>query len=201
MKNKKRWLAALLVVALAFSLAGCNFREVASDLIIKVMGVDESDTEEPSNDIYAPAGGSVTFPEGMDTASRFVTTLQDGNLYIAFNGIANRSTGYFTPAGDSVTISSYASTDSPTLTEYKAALWQLSDDETSTQYVPGTTVYFTTSTDQSCYTYTVSGLDVGKRYKVVVSYDSGKYYVSGGMQVQGVGGDALKDVEGQEGEA
>lgn len=197
MKQRTRALAALLAVVLAFSLAGCNFRESATNLLVKVLGVDETtDEEDSTTDVYATQGGTVAFPDGFDTASRFSTQVQDGSLYVAFNNIANRSTGYFTPSGASVTLTSYASTDSPGLHEYKAALWALSADGTTTSYVSGSTVYFTTSTDKSCYTYTVSGLDPATRYKITVSFDSGTYYITGGLGAQGISGDALQDVAG-----
>lgn len=199
MRNKTRLMAAGMACVLAFSLAGCDFRETATNILIKVLGVEDSDEDESSTDIYAPAGGSVTFPEGFDSTSRWTTQIQDGNLYIGFNGIQNKNTGYFSPAGTSVTISSYASTESTGLTEYKAALWALSADATSTQYVPDSTIYYTTSADGTCYTYTIEGLDPGTKYKVVVSFDAGSAYISGGMQVTGIAGDALEEVAGESG--
>ena len=48
-------------------------------------------------------------------------------------------------------------------------MWELSDDRTSTSYVIGSTVYYTT--DGTCYQYNVSGLTPGSQYKVYISYD------------------------------
>ncbi len=100
----------------------------------------------------------------MDTQSRFPTMVSGDTLYIAFNGISNRSTDYFVAASDTVTLTAYATTESATILEFKAALWELSDDQTKTSYLQGSTVYFPTGGE--CSTYTVSGLTPGKMYKV-----------------------------------
>ena len=76
------------------------------------------------------------------------------------------------------------------------ALWQLSEDRTTTSYVTGTTVYFTTGGD--CYTCTITGLTPGKLYKANVSYDSAIYYITGGMRIDGIGSNDLLSVEGSE---
>ena len=196
--NAKKLTALLLAVVMALSLTACSPKEVAVEMILKmatVMGFREEggSDEEETTDIYAPAGGSISFPEGMDTASRFTTEISDGTLYVSFNGIANRNTPYFVAAGDSVTIVSYATTESTGLLEYKAALWELSDDQTNTRYVSDSTVYFTTGGD--CYTETISGLTPGKRYKINISYDSSRYYITGGMAISGIGSNELTDVD------
>src|SRR5699024_11723653 len=69
----------------------------------------------------------------MDTQSRFPNEVYGDTLYIAFNGISNRSTDYFVAAGDSVTITAYGTTESATILQFKAALWELSDDQTRTR--------------------------------------------------------------------
>lgn len=196
--NAKKLTALLLAVVMALSLTACSPKEVAVEMILKlatVMGFREEggSDEEETTDIYAPAGGSISFPEGMDTSSRFTTGISDSTLYVSFNGIANRNTPYFVAAGDSVTIVSYATTESTGLLEYKAALWELSDDQTTTRYVTDSTVYFTTGGD--CYTETISGLTPGKRYKINISYDSSRYYITGGMAISGIGSNELTDVD------
>lgn len=195
---KKTLAAVALALCMAFTLTACSPREVLSDVIIKVcvaLGFVEEDTgdEEETTDVYAPAGGSVVYPEGMDTESRLTTLVEGDCLYVSFNGIANRNTPYFVASGSSVTITSYATTESTGLLEYKAALWELSDDGTTTRYLPGSTVYYTTGGD--CYTQTITGLTPGKKYKVNISYDSGRYYITGGMVIQGVGSEELTDID------
>ena len=52
---------------------------------------------------YATSGGDVTFPETMDTtASKLVSEVDGDTLYVAFNGIQNRSTDYFVAGSDSL---------------------------------------------------------------------------------------------------
>lgn len=200
MKIKQRLAALLLAAAFALTLTACSPKEVAADMVINLataLGfVEEGIDAEETTDVYAPAGGSITFPEGMDTTGRMVTQLDGGTLYTSFNGIANRSTPYFVAAGDTVTITAYATTGSTGLLEFKTALWELSDDQTTTTYLPGTTVYYATGGD--CYTQSVSGLTPGKRYKINISYDSGLYFITGGMMVSGVGTDELTDIEGDD---
>lgn len=197
--NAKKLLALVLALAMALTMTACSPKEMAVNAILKlatVLGFREEggSDEEETTDVYAPEGGSISFPEGMDTSSRFTTQISDGTLYVSFNGIQNRNTPYFVAAGDSVTITSYAETESTGLLEYKAALWALDDDQTSTSYVLDSTVYFTTGGD--CYTQTISGLTPGRRYKVNISYDSSKYYITGGMAITGIGSDELTDVAG-----
>lgn len=198
----KRAAALALAGAMALSLTACCPKELASDLILKtatLLGFIEEDTgdEEESTDIYAPAGGEITFPDGLqDTSSHWDQQIVDGSLYVTFNSIANRNTEYFVAASDSVTVTAYATTESTGLLEFKVALWQLSEDRTTTSYVPGTTVYFTTGGD--CYTCTITGLTPGKLYKANVSYDSAIYYITGGMRIDGIGSNDLLSVEGNE---
>lgn len=195
MKNGKRLLLGAVALVLAFSLAGCSFRELATVVLKKVISTSDDEEEEVDNKLYASAGGSVALPEAseeFDPTSRIATTIQEGSLYIAFNDITYKSTGYFSTAGTSLTLSSYATTASSGSLQYKLALWQLSADGTSTSYVDGTTVYFTP--DGTTQTYTLTGLDPAQQYKITISYDSGSYYVSGGVQVDGVASDVLNDL-------
>lgn len=200
--NAKKLTALLLAVVMALTLTACSPKEVAVEAILKLATVlgfreESGSDEEETTDVYAPEGGSIDFPEGMDTTSRFTTQISDGVLYVSFNGIANRNTPYFVAAGDTVTITSYATTESTGLLEYKAALWELDSDQNSTRYLLDSTVYYTTG--GACYTQTISGLTPGRRYKVNISYDSSKYYITGGMAVTGVGSGELTDVDGANG--
>ena len=147
----------------------------------------------------AAAGGEVSFPEGMDTTSgKLVTQVEGDTLYVAFNGIANRNTEYFVAGSDTITVTGYATTESTNenYQTFKVAVWELSEDKTTTSYVIGSTVYYTT--DGTCYTQTISGLTPGKQYKVNISYDSSIYYVTGGLKIQGLGSETLTTIEGEE---
>ena len=188
MKLTRKLTALAMAVLLAFTLTACSPKAWAQDTVVKLvkaMGlVEESEDDDTDTTTKAAAGGSVEFPEGMDTsAARVVTYPQDNTLYVSFNSIANRSTEYFVAGGDSMTVTGCATTEasSEKYMYFKIAFWELSDDKTSTSYVQGSTIY-------SC----ADGLTAGKQYKITISYDNGnKYYVTGGLKVEGLGSEEL----------
>ena len=204
MKRTRTWIALALALCLALSLSACSPKQALKDAVVKAVTVlgfrDESAfDEEEATKVMATSGGEVTFPEGFDsTSGKLVTQAAGDTLYVAFNGIQNRSTEYFVPAGDSITVTGYATTESTSenYQVFKVAVWQLSDDKATTSYVQGSTVYYTT--DGTCYTYTITGLTPGKQYKVNISYDSSKFYVTGGLKIQGLGSEELTTIEGEE---
>lgn len=201
MSLKKRLAALAMAGVMALTLTACSPKEMLSNAILTtatVLGFRDADAgdEDEAPEKKAEAGGSITFPDGMETTGRFVNEVHGDTLYIAFNGIQNRSTDYFVAGGDSVTVTAYATTDSATINEFKAAIWELSDDRTQTSYVQGTTVYFATGGD--CSTATISGLTPGKMYKVYISYDSSSYYITGAMTVTGVGSEEMTTVENED---
>lgn len=200
MSLKKRLAALAMAGVMALTLTACSPKEMLSNAILTtatVLGFRDADAgdEDEAPEKKAEAGGSITFPDGMETTGRFVNEVHGDTLYISFNGIANRSTDYFVAGGDSVTVTAYATTDSATINEFKAAIWELSEDRTQTSYVQGTTVYFATGGE--CSTATISGLTPGKMYKVYISYDSGSYYITGAMTVTGVGSEEMTTVENE----
>lgn len=201
MSLKKRLAALAMAGVMALTLTACSPKEMLSNAILTtatVLGFRDADAgdEDEAPEKKAEAGGSITFPDGMETTGRFVNEVHGDTLYIAFNGIANRSTDYFVAGGDSVTVTAYATTDSATINEFKAAIWELSEDRTQTSYVQGTTVYFATGGE--CSTATISGLTPGKMYKVYISYDSSSYYITGAMTVTGVGSEEMTTVENED---
>lgn len=195
---KRKLLAALAAgLCLCLTLTACSPKQVAQDLVVKMVVAlgfieENSDEEDESDEVYATAGGVVTYPEGMDTDSRLTTQVEGDTLYVHFNGIMNRNTPYFVAEGTSVTLTGFATTESTGLLEFKAALWELSDDQSTASYLQGSTVYFKTGGE--CYTQTVTGLTPGKMYKVSISYDSGSFYITGGLTVQGLGNEELTDI-------
>lgn len=204
MKRTRTWIALALALCLALSLSACSPKQALKDAVVKAVTVlgfrDESAfDEEEATKVMATSGGEVTFPEGFDsTSGKLVTQAAGDTLYVAFNGIQNRSTEYFVAASDSLTVTGYATTESTSenYQVFKVAVWQLSDDKATTSYVQGSTVYYTT--DGTCYTYTITGLTPGKQYKVNISYDSSKFYVTGGLKIQGLGSEELTTIEGEE---
>lgn len=189
------------LVCLCVSLTACSPKEVLKSAILKsttALGLrhETTDEDEVDNLTYATAGGDVTFPETMDsTASKLVTEVDGDTMYVAFNGIQNRSTDYFVAGSDSLTVTGYATTESTNenFQTFKVALWELSEDKTATSYLIGSTTYYTT--DGSCYQYNISGLTSGKRYKIYISYDSTRYYITGGLKVEGLGSEELTTIE------
>ena len=204
MKRTRTWIALALALCLALSLSACSPKQALKDAVVKAVTVlgfrDESAfDEEEATKVMATSGGEVAFPEGFDsTSGKLVTQAAGDTLYVAFNGIQNRSTEYFVAASDSLTVTGYATTESTSenYQVFKVAVWQLSDDKATTSYVQGSTVYYTT--DGTCYTYTITGLTPGKQYKVNISYDSSKFYVTGGLKIQGLGSEELTTIEGEE---
>lgn len=204
MKRTRTWIALALALCLALSLSACSPKQAAKDFVVKVVTVlgfrdENAGDDEEATKVMATSGGEVTFPETMDpTSGKLVTQVEGDTLYVAFNGIQNRNTEYFVPASDSITVTGYATTESTSenYQTFKVALWELSDDKSMTSYVQGSTIYYTT--DGTCYNYTITGLTPGKQYKVNISYDSSKFYVTGGLKVQGLGSEQLTTIEGEE---
>ena len=197
MKLAKRAAALVLAAVLALSLTACSPKEVASNLILKtadLLGLrEEGSDDDEADEIVAQPGGEVNFPDGLqDTSVHWNQQVQDGTLYVAFNSIQNRNTEYFVAGGDSMTVTGCATTEasSEKYMYFKIAFWELSDDKTSTSYVQGSTIYY--YADGSAYQYNVTGLTPGKQYKITISYDNGnKYYVTGGLKVEGLGSEEL----------
>lgn len=199
MKLHHRVLALGMAAVMALALTACSPKKVAQDMVIgmvQALGFTTADEEEDeATETMATEGGSITYPEGFD-ASGTNALLQDGTLYLSFKDMQYYSTDFFTPAGDTVTVTSYGSIDATTsYTAYKIALWELSEDGTTTSYVAGSTIYFTISSDETCYTYDIGGLTPGKKYKARVSFDSTVARVTGGMTISGLTDDALVQTE------
>lgn len=165
---KKRLLALMLALAAVLTLAGCT--------------LDFSGEEEADTRTWATAGGSITLPEDMDATARFATQQVDGTMYVVFNGIQKRDTGYFTAPGGTLTFTACATAEADNLQQFKIAVWKQVDG--GTQYVDGGTIYV--KTDGTCYTYTLEGLDPAASYRLTLSYDKTAYYMYGQVKVEGI---------------
>ncbi len=188
--------------------------DYAIDVIIN--GVEE---EEDTLVRAQPTDYQIVLPYGVSSTSSFAYTLDDGSLpveevegeeeveaetepeegeeavdegadgysmYIVFNGIANRETDYFYVPTGSLTLTAKATGESTGMKSFKIALWEKLDGET--EYIEGTTIYFYTNDETN--TYTITGLDPTKQYRMNFSYDAYGYYIYGVMQVDGVSYDA-----------
>ena len=106
MKLTKRIGVAALALVLALSLTACSPKDMLGNMILGAADLfglrSESSNDDEAEETVATPGGSISFPEGMDTQSRFTTMVSGDTLYIAFNGISNRSTDYFVAASDKI---------------------------------------------------------------------------------------------------
>jgi hypothetical protein len=180
MKVAKRLFALLAALALVLALAGC--KEAAVSLARKMLGTS-SETEEADTTRWAEAAAEgITLPDGVDSTAKFTAERAgDGQLYVVFNGIWTRETGYFLAPNGSLTLTASGSAEGTQ--KYKIALWKRVDG--GTEYVEGSTGYI--HTDGGTYTYTVNGLDPAAQYRLTISYDSTRYYLYGMIRVDGIG--------------
>ncbi|MCI2046308.1 MAG: hypothetical protein LKJ90_01160 [Faecalibacterium sp.] len=169
----KRLLALALAAVMTATLAGCT---------IDLTGGDGED-EETTTKWAESSTDTITLPQDMDATARFATELVDNSMYVVFNGIQKRDTGYFSAPNGSLTFTVNATAEAEKLQKFKIAMWKLVDG--GTEYVDGTTVYY--KTDGTCYSYTVEGLDASARYRLTLSYDKVSYYMYGQVRVDGVG--------------
>ena len=180
MKTKKRFLAVVLAAALLVAgLTGCKdaLRGVAQKISGSSGEVQEEDTTR-----WADATADPLIIQGIaDASAKYATATADGCLYAVFNGIWSRNTGYFTVPGGSVNIMACGTAEGTQ--KFKVALWKKVDG--GVEYVPDSTYYI--KTDGTDYTCTISGLDPAAIYRMIISYDSSRYYLYGLLKVEGVG--------------
>ena len=103
-------------------------------------------------------------------------------LNIVFNGIWSRQTDYFTAPNGVITLTGYGTAEGTQ--KYKIALWRKVDG--GAQYVDGSTYYI--KTDGQNYRCSIGGLDPAASYRLTISYDSSRYYLYGGLKVEGIAG-------------
>ena len=80
-----------------------------------------------------------------------------------------------------VTITGYGTAEGTQ--RYKISVWQKVAG--GAQYVNDSTYYF--KTDGQNYRCVISGLDPAASYRLTISYDSSRYYLYGGLKVEGIG--------------
>lgn len=181
MKTKKRFLAVVLAAALLVAgLTGCKdaLRGVAQKISGSSGEVQEEDTTR-----WADATADPLIIQGIaDASAKFDTAMVDGTLYAVFNGIWSRQTDYFTVPGGSLTITGYGTAEGTQ--RYKVSVWQKVAG--GAQYVNDSTYYF--KTDGQNYRCVISGLDPAASYRLTISYDSSRYYLYGGLKVEGIAG-------------
>lgn len=180
MRYVKRGLALLLAVALVLTLAGC--KATMTSLARKVLGLSDDGEEEDTTRWAAATSDVITLPEGVSSTAKFTAErAEEGRLYVVFNGIWTKDTGYFLAPNGTLTLTATGSAEGTQ--KYKIAVWKQVNG--GTQYVDGSTGYI--PTDGGTYTYTVSGLDPAANYRLTISYDSRSYYLYGMVRVDGIG--------------
>ena len=179
MKMKKRIIALLLAVLLAVGLIGC--KDALKGIVHKATGTSDEVQEEDTTR-WADATADPLIIQGIaDSSAKFASATADGCLYAVFNGIWSRQTDYFTFPGGSLTITGYGTAEGTQ--RYKVSVWQKVAG--GAQYVNGSTYYI--KTDGQNYRCVISGLDPAASYRLTISYDSSRYYLYGGLKVEGIG--------------
>lgn len=177
MSKTKRILAFVLAAVLAVVvLTGC--KSIAQKVFGSSNEVQEDDTTQ-----WAVLSSDPLVIDGIaDTTAKYATARANGALNIVFNGIWSRQTDYFTVPGGSLTITGYGTAEGTQ--RYKVSVWQKVAG--GAQYVNGSTYYI--KTDGQNYRCVISGLDPAASYRLTISYDSSRYYLYGGLKVEGIAG-------------
>lgn len=177
MSKTKRILAFALAAVLAVVvLTGC--KSIAQKVFGSSNEVQEDDTTQ-----WAVLSSDPLMIDGIaDTTAKYATARANGALNIVFNGIWSRQTDYFTVPGGSLTITGYGTAEGTQ--RYKVSVWQKVAG--GAQYVNGSTYYI--KTDGQNYRCVISGLDPAASYRLTISYDSSRYYLYGGLKVEGIAG-------------
>ena len=177
MSKTKRILAFALAAVLAVVvLTGC--KSIAQKVFGSSNEVQEDDTTQ-----WAVLSSDPLMLDGIaDTTAKYATARANGALNIVFNGIWSRQTDYFTVPGGSLTITGYGTAEGTQ--RYKLSVWQKVAG--GAQYVNGSTYYI--KTDGQNYRCVISGLDPAASYRLTISYDSSRYYLYGGLKVEGIAG-------------
>lgn len=175
MSKTKRILAFALAAVLAVVvLTGC--KSIAQKVFGSSNEVQEDDTTQ-----WAVLSSDPLMIDGIaDTTAKYATARANGALNIVFNGIWSRQTDYFTVPGGSLTITGYGTAEGTQ--RYKISVWQKVAG--GAQYVNDSTYYF--KTDGQNYRCVISGLDPAASYRLTISYDSSRYYLYGGLKVEGI---------------
>lgn len=167
MKGFVRAAALLLCICFAVgAFTGCG--------IIKRLDGEEEEIN------YCEAGGSVNFPEGFNPVgakNTLETVMLDSTLCGSFTQVpASKSTDYFYPASDTLTVTASGTTDG-SLAQFRINLWKRT--ETGTQWVE--TLYFRTNGETATGTFT--GLDVNSKYRISVAFSGATTSCTGSFNV------------------
>lgn len=181
MKRSKRTIVlAVVVVVLLLALVSCRdtLGAIKDQLTGRADAVQEEDTTQ-----WAELTTDPLSLEGIaDPSAKYATAAVNSCLNIVFNGIWSRQTDYFTAPNGVITVTGYGTAEGTQ--KYKIAVWRKVDG--GAQYVDGSTYYI--KTDGQNYRCSIGGLDPAASYRLTISYDSSRYYLYGGLKVEGIAG-------------
>ena len=181
MKKTKRIFAfALALLLAALMLTGC--KSTLTSIAHKLTGASDEVQEEDTTQWAAPSSDPLMIEGIADTSAKYATAVANGSLNIVFNGIWSRQTEYFTVPSGLLSIYGCGTTDGGAQ-KFKVSLWKKVDG--GAQYVDNTTFYCTA--DGQNYHCDIGNLDPNASYRVTISYDSSRYYLYGGLKVEGIG--------------
>ena len=177
MKKIKR--IVLLVVAVLVLLVAASGVKTVLDM---KNSADNEVQEEDTTQWAEPTSDPLSLEGIGDPSAKYAAAAVNSCLNIVFNGIWSRQTDYFTAPNGVITITGYGTAEGTQ--KYKIALWRKVDG--GAQYVDGSTYYI--KTDGQNYRCSIGGLDPAASYRLTISYDSSRYYLYGGLKVEGIAG-------------
>ena len=181
MKRSKRTIVlAVVVVVLLLALVSC--RDTLGAIKDQLTGKSDAVQEEDTTQWAELTGDSLSLEGIADPSAKYAAAAINSCLNIVFNGIWSRQTDYFTAPNGVITVMGYGTAEGTQ--KYKIAVWRKVDG--GAQYVDGSTYYI--KTDGQNYRCSIGGLDPAASYRLTISYDSSRYYLYGGLKVEGIAG-------------
>ena len=168
MKNAKRVIIPVVIV-LVVLLALNSCKDTLGAVIDQATGKADTVQEEDTTQWAEPTSDPLSLEGIGDPSAKYAAAAVNSCLNIVFNGIWSRQTDYFTAPNGVITITGYGTAEGTQ--KYKIALWRKVDG--GAQYVDGCSI---------------GGLDPAASYRLTISYDSSRYYLYGGLKVEGIAG-------------
>ena len=181
MKRSKRTIV-LVVVVVVLLLALVSCRDTLGAIKDQLTGKSDAVQEEDTTQWAELTGDSLSLEGIADPSAKYAAAAINSCMNIVFNGIWSRQTDYFTAPNGVITVTGYGTAEGTQ--KYKIALWRKVDG--GAQYVDGSTYYI--KTDGQNYRCSIGGLDPAASYRITISYDSSRYYLYGGLKVEGIAG-------------
>lgn len=181
MKISKRVIVTVVIVVLVL-LALVSCKDTLGAMIDQATGKTEAVQEEDTIQWAELTTDPLTLEGIGDPSAKYATAALNSCLNVVFNGIWTRQTDYFTVPNGVITVTGYGTAEGTQ--RYKIAVWKKTDG--GAQYVDGSTYYI--KTDGQNYRCSIGGLDPAASYRLTISYDSSKYYLYGGLRVEGIAG-------------